>query len=194
MTHPLGSILSIAAAAAWLLFSPLPALGQGGPPDVGGRLPEFRLPAPDSAEHRAYLGLEGDAPFTVPEIDARAVIIEIFSMYCPHCQREAPVINRLYHTLSEDPKLKAALKMIGIGVGNTRFEVDHFRKTYDIPFPLFPDGDFSIHKMFGEVRTPYFVVAALSGDGGHEVVYSKLGGIGDPDQFLRLILDRLKLQ
>ena len=51
------------------------------PPPVGGRLPEIVLPAPDQPEHLAYLGIKGKPNFTIPEIDARIVIVEIFSMY-----------------------------------------------------------------------------------------------------------------
>ena len=51
------------------------------PPPVGGVLPEIVLNAPDQAEHQTYLGIEGRKTFTIPDIDARIVIVEIFSMY-----------------------------------------------------------------------------------------------------------------
>jgi hypothetical protein len=51
------------------------------PPKKGGVLPEINLPAPDNPLHRSYLGLSGDGLFQIPQIKAKAVIIQIFSMY-----------------------------------------------------------------------------------------------------------------
>jgi hypothetical protein len=73
-------------------------------------------------------------------------------------------------------------------------EVDVFRKKYQIPFPLFPDVDYSIHKVCGEVRTPYFIGVKINENGTHEVIYSKLGGLQDVNQFLELIRDRSGLK
>jgi hypothetical protein len=51
------------------------------PPPEGGVLPQFELAAPEDAQARGYLGLSGTGKFSVPQIKARLVIIEIFSMY-----------------------------------------------------------------------------------------------------------------
>jgi len=172
----------------------LSVFAAGKPPEEGGKLPLIKLSIPESAGEKAYLGLKGKGSFTIPQIKADVVIIEIFSMYCPYCQNEAPRVNELYQAIEKDTELKNKIKIIGIGAGNTPFEVDVFRKKYQIPFPLFPDVDFSIHKVCGEVRTPYFIVIKINKDGTHEVIYSKLGTIQDAQQFLDLILKKSGLK
>jgi hypothetical protein len=51
------------------------------PPAVGGVLPEFALPVPKTDAHRNYLGVVGKDSFTIPEIKADIVIVQIFSIY-----------------------------------------------------------------------------------------------------------------
>ena len=51
------------------------------PPPEGEVLPQLELPVPEDAQAKSYLGLAGRGKFTVPQINARLVIIEIFSMY-----------------------------------------------------------------------------------------------------------------
>ena len=57
------------------------AVALNEPPAVGGALPLLELTVPQNEEAKSYLGLSGSGQFTVPDIDARAVIIEVFSMY-----------------------------------------------------------------------------------------------------------------
>jgi hypothetical protein len=51
------------------------------PPAEGGVLPSIDLGVPQSPEHQQYLGVTGKTSFTIPEIKAEVVLIEIFSMY-----------------------------------------------------------------------------------------------------------------
>ncbi len=167
-----------------LLFS-TSAIAASAPPVEGARLPDANLRAPDDPDEQRYLGLSGKGSFQIPQVKARVVILEIFSMYCPYCQREAPKINELYKAIENNEALRGKIKLVGIGAGNSAFEVKVFRDKYKVPFPLLPDEDFSLHKCFGETRTPYFIAIRINDDGSHKVIYSKLGGIEEPKQFLK---------
>ena len=187
-------ISMVSIIITFVLMFAFPIFAASEPPAEGGPLPVIKLPIPKSPEQKNYLGLTGEGSFTIPKIKARVVIIEIFSMYCPYCQKEAPTVNELYNAVENNPDLKGKIKIIGIGAGNTPMEVDVFRKKYQIAFPLFPDVDYSIHKVCGEVRTPYFIAVKINENGTHEVIYSKLGGLQDVNKFLELIRNRSGLK
>jgi len=51
------------------------------PPAEGAALPGITLATPKDAAHQAYLGLAGKKQFTVADIPAEVVIIQIFNMY-----------------------------------------------------------------------------------------------------------------
>jgi len=189
MNNKMKSIpMSVATFIISLTFLHGLAFGSNLPPVKGDVLPEIKIPVPESAADRSYLGLESGEFFKMPQLKAKVVIIEIFSMYCPHCQREAPEINRLYSIIEGNPDLKSKVKLIGIGAGNSSFEVEVFKRKYNVPFPLIPDEDFSIHKCIGEVRTPYFLGIKINDDGTHRVFYSKLGEFKGAEPFLDLML------
>jgi len=188
------TIISITTMIFLFSFFVAGALAASEPPKEGSMLPDIKLQIPKSQEEKNYLGLKGDGSFTIPKIKSNVVIIEIFSMYCPYCQKEAPIVNELYNLIEKNPDLKGKIKIIGIGAGNTLFEVETFKKTYDIPFPLFPDDDFTIHKVCGEVRTPYFIAIKIDKKGTHKVIYSELGSIKGADEFLKLIRKRSGLK
>lgn len=164
------------------------------PPGVGQPFPDFQLPIPKDGADKGYLGLTGGffpfggGSFKVPQLKAQAVIFQIFSMYCPHCQKDAPNVNRLYTLIEQNPKSRGKVKLIGVGAGNNPYEVGVFKKKYQVPFPLFQDADFLVHKKMGEVRTPYFIVIRILPDGSNRVVYSKLGSFDDPVRFLDTVI------
>jgi len=177
-------------AVAALLFSTLvfPALAANKPPEKGEALPVINLSIPKNPDERNYLGLSGSGLFRIPQIKAKAVVIEFFSMYCPICQKDAPGVNELYRLIEKNPDIKNKVKLIGIGAGNSPYEVEVYKKTYDVSFPLFPDKDFVIHQACGEVRTPYYMVVKMNEDGTHQIVHTQLGDYPGAEKFLDLVL------
>lgn len=150
---------------------------------------DFTLPAPQETRHIEYLGVQAGTRFTLGQISGDMVIIEIFSMYCPICQKEASHVNELFDIIRQNPKLADRIKLLGIGAGNSAFEVDFFKKKYNIRFPLFADSDFSLHKQIGEVRTPHFFGLRLSENDAFDVFYSQSGEIHDTKKFLQMLIN-----
>jgi hypothetical protein len=65
--------------SSFLLFSPAVAADQ--PPAEGGDLPPIQLVVPEDPQAKSYLGLSEGKQFTIPQIEAQVVVIEIFNMY-----------------------------------------------------------------------------------------------------------------
>ncbi len=99
-----------------ILFSTmvLPAVAANKPPEKGETLPAFNLPIPKNSIERSYLGISGDGFFKIPQIKTKVVIVEIYSMYCPYCQKDAPGINELYNLIEKNPDLKNKIKIVYI--------------------------------------------------------------------------------
>jgi len=151
-------------------------------------LPAFELPVPQNEQEKSYLGVTGSGTFTVSQINSPVLIIEVFNMYCPHCQRSAPLVNELYQTIQSRADVKGKIKIIGLGIGNSPYEVDLFKKKYEVPFPLFPDHDGAICKPFGVLSTPTFIGAKINRDGTIEQFYFKPGELHDIANFLTEII------
>jgi peroxiredoxin len=162
------------------------------PPKEGSELPLVQLPTPETSEERNYLGIEEKDFFTIPKIKANLVIIYFFSFYCRFCAEQAVHVNELYRAIDNNPDLKKKIKLIGIGIGNTPTEVDAYKETHRIPFPLLPDPDFAIHKAYGEIKAPNFLVAGIKDDGRQRVVCRSFA-FYDANDFLKLILKKSEL-
>jgi peroxiredoxin len=146
----------------------------------GSTLPHFALSAPDDPDVKQYLGLKNPGSFTLSQIPAKFLLIEFFSLYCPICHKQAPAANKIYKVIREDPALNKDIKILGIGTGNTQREVEAFKTNLRVPFPLFTDLDFKIHKKIGEPRTPFTILTTNRG----KVLLIHSGVVEDIDEFI----------
>jgi thiol-disulfide isomerase/thioredoxin len=154
-------------------------------------LPQLVLPLPAEDHHRIYLGLQDGvdgATFEAAQIEADILLIELFSMYCPYCQAEAPLINELYEMMQALPASEPRVRIIGIGASNSDFEVDHFRRTYDVEFPLFPDQDMAMYNALAGAGTPGFVGARKDAAGTFTIVFRQSGGFYSAADFLKELI------
>jgi len=143
-----------------------------------------------SEADRRYLGLAKPGPFTMNDIPARFLLIQIFSDACPHCTAQAPVVKRLFQEISANPKLNGGtLKMVGVGYYGTPATMERWRDKYGAPFPLIPDPKGEVFRTLDIYGTPTYLVLDSRGT----VVYLVYGEIHNTRSFIRDMLAHLGL-
>jgi peroxiredoxin len=186
MKYHLSRIRAFSTCIAALLLTVLFSQPARAIPAVGDSFPAIELRVPAAGADRDYLGLSRGRTFTVADIGSPIVVIEFFSIYCPHCQADAPATVDLFGRIKKDSRLSGRVRMIGIGVGNSEYEVGIFKKKYRIPFPLFEDGAYAILNLLDVRQTPTYIVVKIAG-GKATVAHTLIGRIKDVGSFVTLL-------
>jgi peroxiredoxin len=111
---------------------------------VGSQAPAFTLKTP-----------EGD-PVSLSDFRGKAVLLELFATWCPHCNAEAPHLQALYRSL---PQSKYALVSVN-GDGENAASVFAYHRYFGLSFPTLLDpggqpGSFRQPGSAGRVSTEY---------------------------------------
>jgi peroxiredoxin len=128
---------------------------------LGDLFPPYTFPSPTSSWDRTYLGLAEDKPFTLGDIQADLIVLELLNIYCTSCQKQAPIYNEIFDLVERDPSMAGKVKLVGVGVGNNEREVESFRKQKSIPFPILTDYQFQLYEAIGGpggIRTPFTIL------------------------------------
>jgi len=154
-------------------------------------LPVLSFNAPVNAGAGDYLGLSlGAKTFSLNDVDARVMVVEVFQVQCFHCQKEAHDVNELFARINQEG-LSSQVKVMAIAYGNTPFEVVMYARKYHVPFAMIADpGQQTIDV---DATPAYFILEPLSG-GGARVLYSKYGSLPETEQFIRIIKERSGLK
>ena len=145
---------------------------------LGDPFPPYAFPPPTSSQDLAYLGLSEGKPFTLGEIQADLIVLELLNIYCTSCQKQAPIFNEVFNLVERDPVMKGRIKWLGVGVGNNAGEVEFFRKAKGIPFPIITDIHFDFYGAIGGpggIRTPFTLLVRKDGKGREIIVDSHMG-------------------
>ena len=152
-------------------------------PGVGSPLPKFHLKAPAAKEERIYLGVGNTGKFSIQQIPAQFLIIEILGVYCPLCQIQGPLFNRLFYQIQKDSVLSKIIRMLAIAAGANATEVSFTKQELQIPFPVLEDTNFEVHKLLGEPKTPTTLIVNKD----RKVIFSHVGVIEDINAFYNTI-------
>jgi hypothetical protein len=142
----------------------------------GATFPDTPLPTPANKDDRTYLGLPEGRSFTIKDIKADLVLVEIMSVYCGACRRQAPVFNKLHDLIESTPETKGRIKMVSVSIGDIESDIKAFKEAFKVVSPIVPDSNFEMHVAIGSSDTPFsiFVRQVSKGKPG-TVVKTHLG-------------------
>lgn len=95
--------------------------------------------------------------------DGTPKAIVFLAHWCPHCQREVPVVTQWV----EDGNLPEGVELVGVATGIDRnrpnFPPQDWLEREEFPAPTLVDGDNSVGQAYGLTTYPYWVL--VDGDG-----------------------------
>lgn len=156
-------------------------------PTVEGGLPRFVQGTTDDAIGKTLPTISGETlagePFTLSGTDGKAKIIAVVAHWCPHCQREVPLIATHLETtpMPDDVELVAVSTAVAKERGN--WPPKKWLDAAGWPTPVMADSaDSTAAKTYGLTSFPYFVVVDAEG----KVVFRTSGEI-TTDQFDQMV-------
>jgi len=165
------------------------------PISMGEAFPEVRLPVPVQKGALSYLGLDARDSFTIQQVKARVVLIEMLNVLCPHCRKQTKPYNRLFQMLKDDPETREQVKMLGVAVGNSDEQIADFVEVYAVAFPVVADRQFTLHRALRAGPTPFSIYLLQDSSGGPGVVAgTQLGEDRQMEDLFAYLNDLLDMQ
>jgi hypothetical protein len=131
----------------------------------GDAFPTVALKYPAQAQDRAYLGISGGDHFSIKDLKAEVILVEIFDVYCIPCQNQAPLFKQLFGMIQSDPVTRDKIKMLGIAVGDEEPEIKKFREHFQVPYAIVSDPDAVLHKAVGGPPAPFSIIVRRDAGG-----------------------------
>ena len=170
----LALIVSIVLCLPFFMVYPAEAISPG------STLPGFQLTMPDSPATKTYLGIKGAKLFPWSQIQGKLLVIEFFDVFCPVCQGNAPILNKLFKFIQEDKDLGKNVKMVGVELGSDPKNLVAYQQKFEVAFPLFLDPKKEIQTRSKIKNVPLLLVVDKKG----KVLMSHAGRIENIDTLL----------
>lgn len=160
-------------------------------PHAGDPFPDQKFTAPKDPALAAYLGVAPRATFSLPDVKGEYILLQLFNVYCPHCQAEAKSFPRIWKALSADD-LRDRLSFMAVAIGNSPFEVELYTKKYKVTHPVVLDPEYEFHANLGVPGTPtYFLLHRFDGN-RLRVVWMMEGRYESPKAFLAAVHEHME--
>jgi peroxiredoxin len=139
-----------------------------------------------SGDPSGALGVKAPGGFRLSEIPGDVLLLEFFSSRCPTCQRQAPQLDGVFRAVSSGA-LAGRVRVIAIGAGDSRRDLEAFQQDQRVSYPLVPDPWFDLYGQLGSLpRSP--VTLFLRKQAGRWVQADALQGRADSS----VLLERAK--
>jgi peroxiredoxin len=181
--HRKTALMALAGCLTILLA--MGSLSVAAPPQ--NKIANLKFSGTLSEADQKYLGLEKPGAFTLQDIKAPYVLMEIMRTTCPHCVAQAPALNQLYKLVANSD-LKDKLKIISVGASDHESALKQFKAAHKVPFALVADPNCEIASAFNISGTPTTVLVDKSG----KVLLTEVGAFDSAGQMFKKIKAKLK--
>ena len=156
--------------AAFLLI--IPNVVSQEKPEIkkGDSFPELLLDAPVESTHVSYLGIDKGKSFTLRDIKADIILLEIMNINCASCQKQAPINNKLFSLIESTSATKGHIKMLAIAVGCLDDHIEKFVEHFNTPYPVIQDPKFVVYDAIGRSSIPLAVLIRRDSRTGKSIV------------------------
>lgn len=142
----------------------------------------------DGIHDRTYLGLSLNARYlSLADLDAPYVVVVFFNSRCTECIKEIKVFNKFYERLRLEPELADTVKVLGLGMLDSKRTVVRFRKREGIAFPLFSDEKRMVFDCLGQTAVPVAYLLRRLEHGEREIILVQPGAILENDPFFEQV-------
>jgi peroxiredoxin len=97
--------------------------------------------------------------------------------------------NKLQTAIETRSDTRGKVRLIGIGVGNSPYEVKFFKKKYGIRFPLFDDANSAVLNSLSGIKTPHYFAIRKKGR-SLNVFFTQQGAFEDAETFLNTVMNK----
>lgn len=103
----------------------------------------------DAAAPKLTLELLSGGRLSLEDLGGEVVLVNTWATWCPPCREELPALEAV-HRRYEDQ----GLRVLGVNIGESRDEVQHFVTRSGLTFPILLDPNEDALRAFGSISLP----------------------------------------
>ena len=188
--------ITLCATALFLTSLSIASSGWSGTSiaaQVGDPFPPFTLPSNLTREELKELKLPPGESVSLKDFTSELILIELLNVYCHTCQLQVTTFNQLWDAVQTNKQLKSKVSFLGITVGNSAKEIEKFRKSFNVNYPLLADPSKVVFDSLGNGKgTPQTYLVGKDPSGTWFILYAHRGAATSHEMYLNKIKEFFK--